>query len=147
MREISIKDNLAIVRQQLSLAAIKSGRSPEEIKLIAVSKKKPAAMINEATFANHTTFGENMVQEAIKKMYVLKNIENIDEEKKIEKDKKQSWADEKYVSYGEVQKVKSELLEEVNKNFSEDKKNIITEIINEWADLRIKVFEDKSFFS
>lgn len=72
-----------------------------------------------------------------------KNIENIDEEKKIAKDKKQSWADEKYVSYGEVQKVKSELLEEVNKNFSEDKKNIITEIINEWADLRIKVFEER----
>ena len=70
-----------------------------------------------------------------------KNIENIDEEKKIEKDKKQSWADEKYVSYGEVQKVKLELLEEVNKNFSEDKKNIITEIINEWADLRIKVLK------
>ena len=38
-----------------------------------------------------------------------KNIENIDEEKKIEKDKKQSWADEKYVSYGEVQKVKLSL--------------------------------------
>ena len=72
-----------------------------------------------------------------------KNIENIDEEKKIAKDKKQSWADEKYVSYGEVQKVKSELLEEVNKNFSEDKKNIITEIINEWADLRIIVFEER----
>ena len=72
-----------------------------------------------------------------------KNIENIDEEKKIEKYKKQSWADEKYVSYGEVQKVKLELLEEVNKNFSEDKKNIITEIINEWADLRIKVFEER----
>ena len=72
-----------------------------------------------------------------------KNIENIDEEKKIEKDKKQSWADEKYVSYGEVQKVKLELLEEVNKNCSEDKKNIIIEIINEWADLRIKVFEER----
>ena len=72
-----------------------------------------------------------------------KNIENIDKEKKVTKDKKQSWDDEKYVSYGEVQKVKSELLEEVNKNFSEDKKNIITEIINEWADLRIKVFEER----
>ena len=72
-----------------------------------------------------------------------KNIENIDKEKKVAKDKKQSWDDEKYVSYGEVQKVKLELLEEVNKNFSEDKKNIITEIINEWADLRIKVFEER----
>ena len=68
MRELSIKDNLAIVRQQLSLAATNSGRSPEEIKLIAVSKKKRIAMINEAILANHTAFGENMIQEAIKKI-------------------------------------------------------------------------------
>ena len=72
-----------------------------------------------------------------------KNIENIDSDREEEKIKKESWSEEKYVSYGEVQKVKSELLEEVNKNFSEDKKIIITEIINEWADLRIKVFEER----
>ena len=78
MRELSIKNNLSIVQQQLSLAAIKSGRSPEEIKLIAVSKKKPAAMINEAILANHTAFGENMIQEAINKMSELNNIDNIE---------------------------------------------------------------------
>ena len=78
MRELSIKNNLSIVQQQLSLAAIKSGRSPEEIKLIAVSKKKPAAMINEAILANHTAFGENMIQEAINKMSVFSNIDKIE---------------------------------------------------------------------
>ena len=78
MRELSIKDNLAIVRQQLSLAAIKSGRSPEEIKLIAVSKTKPAAMINEAILANHTAFGENLIQEAINKMSAFNNIDKIE---------------------------------------------------------------------
>ena len=76
MSKSSIKDNLAVVRQHLSQAAIEAGRSPEEIKLIAVSKTKPAAMINDAVLANHTVFGENMVQEAINKMSALKNIDN-----------------------------------------------------------------------
>ena len=78
MSKGSIKDNLAVIRQQLSQAATESGRSPEEIKLIAVSKKKPIAMINEAIMANHTAFGENMIQEAIKKMSAFNNFDNIE---------------------------------------------------------------------
>ena len=78
MSKASIKDNLAVVRQHLSQAATEAGRSPEEIQLIAVSKTKPAAMINEAVLANHTAFGENMVQEAINKMSALNNIDNIE---------------------------------------------------------------------
>ena len=78
MRKLPIKDSLAIVQQQLKLAANNSGRSPEEIKLIAVSKTKPAAMINEALLSNHTAFGENMIQEAIKKMSAFNYIDNIE---------------------------------------------------------------------
>ena len=78
MSNFSIKDNLAVLQQQLSQAATESSRSPEDIKLIAVSKTKPAEMINEAVLANHTAFGENMVQEAISKMSALNNIDNIE---------------------------------------------------------------------
>ena len=78
MSNFSIKDNLAVLQQQLSQAATESSRSPEDIKLIAVSKTKPAEMINEAVLANHTAFGENMVQEAISKMSALKNIDNVE---------------------------------------------------------------------
>ena len=78
MSNVSIKDNLAVVQQQLSQAATEAGRSPEDIQLIAVSKTKPAEMINEAVLANHTAFGENMVQEAISKMSALNNIDNIE---------------------------------------------------------------------
>ena len=78
MSNVSIKDNLAVVQQQLSQAATEAGRSPEDIQLIAVSKTKPAAMINEAVLENHTAFGENMVQEAISKMSALNNIDNIE---------------------------------------------------------------------
>ena len=78
MSKASIKDNLAVVQQQLSQAATEAGRSPEDIQLIAVSKTKPAEMINEAVLANHTAFGENMVQEAISKMSAFNNIDNIE---------------------------------------------------------------------
>jgi len=78
MSNFSIKDNLAIVHQQLNQAATEAGRSPEDIQLIAVSKTKPPEMINEAVLANHTAFGENMVQEAMSKMSALKNIDNVE---------------------------------------------------------------------
>jgi len=78
MSKSSIKDNLTDVRQQLSQAATEIRRSPEEIKLIAVSKTKPAEMIKEAVLVNHTSFGENMVQEAINKMSALNSIDNIE---------------------------------------------------------------------
>ena len=78
MSKASIKNNLAVVRQHLSHAATEAGRSPEEIQLIAVSKTKSAAMINEAVLASHSVFGENMVQEAINKMSALNNIYNIE---------------------------------------------------------------------
>ena len=78
MSNVSIKDNLVVVQQQLSQAATEAGRSPEDIQLIAVSKTKPAEMINEAVLANHTAFGENMVQEAISKMSALNKIDNIE---------------------------------------------------------------------
>ena len=78
MSKVSIEHNLAVARQLLSQAATDSGRFPEEIKLIAVSKTKPAKMINEAFLANQTAFGENMVQEAIDKMSTLKKTEKIE---------------------------------------------------------------------
>jgi len=78
MCNVSVKDNLAVVQQHLGQAATEAGRPLEDIQLIAVSKTKPAGMINEAVLANHTAFGENMVQEAINKMSALNNIDNIE---------------------------------------------------------------------
>ncbi|MDP7440085.1 MAG: YggS family pyridoxal phosphate-dependent enzyme, partial [SAR324 cluster bacterium] len=61
---MSVKDNLALVQQQITQAAIQSGRTPEEIQLIAVSKTKPVELIKEALAAKQTAFGENRIQEA-----------------------------------------------------------------------------------
>ena len=68
---MSIKENLAIVRQQLKQAAIQSGRIPEDVRLIAVSKTKPVDMIRDALSAKQIVFGENRVQEALEKIEAL----------------------------------------------------------------------------
>ena len=66
-----IKDNISIVQQQLKQAAIQSGRTPEDIRLIAVSKTKSTEMILKALAAGQIAFGENRVQEALGKIEAL----------------------------------------------------------------------------
>jgi len=59
-----IKNNIAIVRSKISVAAIDSRRSAENVTLIGVSKEQPDDRINAALEAGLRTFGENRVQEA-----------------------------------------------------------------------------------
>ena len=66
-----IKDNISIVQQQLKQAAIQSGRTPEDIRLIAVSKTKSTELILQALAAGQIAFGENRVQEALGKIEAL----------------------------------------------------------------------------
>ena len=68
---MSINDNIAIVQQQLEKAAIQSGRTPEDIRLIAVSKTKSTEMILQALATGQIAFGENRVQEALGKIDAL----------------------------------------------------------------------------
>ena len=51
------------VEQNILKACEKSGRSREEITLIAVSKTKPVSLLEEAYHAGIRDFGENKVQE------------------------------------------------------------------------------------
>ena len=75
---MSVKDNLALVQQQITQAAIQSGRTPEEIQLIAVSKTKPVELIKEALAVKQTAFGENRIQEALGKIDVLRNSPEVE---------------------------------------------------------------------
>jgi pyridoxal phosphate enzyme (YggS family) len=52
------------VRVQLDAAAQRCGRSPGEVKLIAISKTHPASAITELIELGATDIGENRVQEA-----------------------------------------------------------------------------------
>jgi len=60
----SVAENFEHVRQQIAAAAQKSGRSSDEIELVAVSKTHDAERIREAIDAGQQLFGESKVQEA-----------------------------------------------------------------------------------
>ena len=63
-----IASNLAEVRRSIDAAAQRSGRSPGDVRLIAVSKTFPAEDVLAAIAAGQRDFGENRVQEAVAKM-------------------------------------------------------------------------------
>ncbi|MGF1701552.1 YggS family pyridoxal phosphate-dependent enzyme [Photobacterium makurazakiensis] len=64
----SIKQNIEQVISQIDLAAKKCGRDADSVQLLAVSKTKPIAAIEEAIAAGHCAFGENYVQEGVEKV-------------------------------------------------------------------------------
>src|SRR5690348_10138277 len=68
----AIADNLRRVRGRIADAAIKAGRKPEDVTLVAVSKTKPSAAVRAALAAGQTVFGENRVQEAGLKFPLLR---------------------------------------------------------------------------
>jgi len=65
--ETRIAENLRRVRDRIASAAIKAGRKPEDVTLVAVSKTKPVEAVRAALEAGQTVFGENRVQEAAAK--------------------------------------------------------------------------------
>lgn len=64
---MGIKENLSVVKKEIEDAARACGRNPAEIRLIAVSKTKPASMVMEAYESGMRDFGENRVQELVEK--------------------------------------------------------------------------------
>lgn len=63
MSPTSIRENLLRIQDRIANAAQRSGRRPEDITLIGVSKTHPAIAIQEAYQAGIRHFGENRVQE------------------------------------------------------------------------------------
>jgi len=61
---MSVKENLEIIEKRIASACKKAGRSRDDVKLVAVSKRKPAEAVIEAAEAGQIVFGENRVQEA-----------------------------------------------------------------------------------
>ena len=58
-----IAGNLSRLRERIAIAANRAGRLPQDITLVAISKKKPAADIVAAYQAGQRDFGENYIQE------------------------------------------------------------------------------------
>jgi hypothetical protein len=66
-----VTENLKTVENKICEACARSGRSRDEVTLIAVSKTKPVEMIQEAMQSGIVTFGENKVQEILEKQSIL----------------------------------------------------------------------------
>ena len=68
-----ILQSINAIGELVKTASVASGRSPEAITTIAISKKHPAELIKQVLDLGQKTFGENRVQEAIEKWPALKD--------------------------------------------------------------------------
>ena len=68
MSEDQLPERLAHIRARIGVAALKCGRSPHEVLLIAISKTHPASVVRAAIELGATDLGENRVQEAEQKI-------------------------------------------------------------------------------
>lgn len=71
----AIEENLKIIREDIGEAALKSGRNPEDVNLMAVTKTVESRFINHAIANGINLIGENKVQEFLLKEPEL-NLEN-----------------------------------------------------------------------
>jgi PLP dependent protein len=72
-----IEAALGAVRARIEEAARQAGRAPSSIRLIAVSKTKPAEDIRLAYEAGQRDFGENYVQELVAKAEALADLADL----------------------------------------------------------------------
>jgi len=71
---MSIKSNIEYINELKGEAAIKSGRKPEDVLLVAVTKLHTPEEMNEAIDAGITDIGENKVQEILDKYDRVKPV-------------------------------------------------------------------------
>jgi pyridoxal phosphate enzyme (YggS family) len=72
---VNIAENVARVRQRMAAACLRSGRRPEDVKLVAVTKTVSPELIRQAYEVGLRDFGENRVQEAVAKRPALVDLE------------------------------------------------------------------------
>jgi pyridoxal phosphate enzyme (YggS family) len=66
------------VRAHIYSACEQIQRSQEEVKLLAVSKTKPAHMVETVYQLGQRSFGENYLQDAVEKITALKHLDDIE---------------------------------------------------------------------
>lgn len=73
-----IDEKLNNVTARVRTAAEKAGRDPAQVALIAVSKTRPAAALEQAYRAGQRRFGENYLQEALDKQAALAHLPDLE---------------------------------------------------------------------
>ena len=71
MAQSPLQGSLRQVRQRITAAAVAAGRPPTSVRLVAVSKTRPAEDLEAAFAAGQRDFGESYLQEALAKMRIL----------------------------------------------------------------------------
>ena len=69
-----IAKRLDELRERVAAAARAAGRSPETVRVLAVSKRFAPECVREAVAAGQTAFGENRVQEGVAKREALDDL-------------------------------------------------------------------------
>ena len=67
----SIENNVAVVQEKIAAAAARSGRRPEDVCLVAVTKTVPPEKIQAALAAGIEHMGESRIQEALSKVGII----------------------------------------------------------------------------
>ena len=68
----NIEHNIKVIKEKIARAAVESGRSPDDVKLMAVTKTVEPIFINHAIECGIDLIGENKVQEFLLKKPYLK---------------------------------------------------------------------------
>jgi len=64
MNEGQLGSRLAAIHARIEAAAVRCGRSPQDVTLVAISKTHPASVVKSAIELGVTDLGENRIQEA-----------------------------------------------------------------------------------
>ena len=70
----NLEQNLKTIKERITDAAVRTGRDPNEITLVAVSKTFPAQAILDAYALGLRHFGENRVEEASEKIPTVQSL-------------------------------------------------------------------------
>lgn len=73
----SVAEGLAMVHDRIARAARAVGREPSDIRLVAVSKTRPAEAVREAYAIGQRDFGENYAQELAEKADALLDLHDL----------------------------------------------------------------------
>jgi pyridoxal phosphate enzyme (YggS family) len=74
----SIADNVGTVTRRIQKATLNAGREAGSVKLLAVSKTRPASDLRAAHKAGQHAFGENYLQEALEKIDALSDLPDLE---------------------------------------------------------------------
>lgn len=67
----NVDSNLNSVRARIAAATLAANRAPNSVRLLAVSKTRPASDVQAAIAAGQSAFGENQLQDALPKIESL----------------------------------------------------------------------------